>query len=107
MRSERWSSSLPGCVRRCPSPRSVSTDHLSRVSITADRPLSLMISLAPSSRLRSQRMTIAEANDLLDEQIVEIQTLADEVDTKGAMVDETKRELGKLVKIVRDRPSAA
>ena len=46
-------------------------------------------------------MTIAEANDLLDEQIVEIQTLADEVESKGTQVDETKRELARLVKVVR------
>lgn len=49
-------------------------------------------------------MTIAEANDLLDEQIVEIQTLADEVESKGALVDETKRDLGRLVKIVSPPP---
>ena len=46
-------------------------------------------------------MTIAEANDLLDEQIVEIQTLADEVESRAVLVDETKRDLGRLVKIVR------
>jgi len=53
-------------------------------------------------------MTITEANELLDNQIMEIQTLADEVESKSTKVDETKRELGRLVKVVsRSSPSSS
>lgn len=53
-----------------------------------------------------QRLTTDEANDLLDAQIVEIQTLSDEVQAQSTRVDETKRELAKLAKEVRNLSSS-
>ncbi|KAL7416379.1 hypothetical protein BDY24DRAFT_379560 [Mrakia frigida] len=72
------------------------TDQLSKEIREMELELARLRTTVPVS----ERMTITEANELLDNQIMEIQTLADEVESKSAKVDETKRELGRLVKVV-------
>lgn len=49
-------------------------------------------------------MTIDEANQILDDQIMEIQTIADEGDAQAKKVEEAKREVAGLMKDVRFHP---
>lgn len=71
-----------------------------------DHPLTFFVS-SPIVFSPEQRMTTAEANELLVDQIAEIQSLTDELDANNVKVDETKKELGRLVKVVRLSSSAS